>query len=129
MTEEQRRDLIKKAFEMKQELRQKLNDTENILKAKTEELEMLRLKLDRNSLMVEGEEEAMRGDKIKYFQLYPQRNFKEESAAEIHFRLAGKLTKRLGHNRCHRYKMSLVPGVLDIAAKSPTSRLGQHHLT
>ena len=67
----------------------KLSDTENILKTKNEELEMIRLKLDRNSLMVEGEKEAMKGDVIRYFPLYPQRKFREESAAEIHFRLAG----------------------------------------
>lgn len=89
MSDEQKRNLVKKAFELKQELLQKLNDTENTLKAKIEELEMLRLKLDGSSLVVDGEEEAMKGDTIKFFPLYPQRNFKEESASDIHFRLAG----------------------------------------
>ena len=50
---------------------------------------MLRLKLDRSSLMVDGEEEAMKGDAIRYFPLCPERKFKEDSASDIHFRLAG----------------------------------------
>ena len=91
LNEEQRRDLIKRAFEMKQVLMKKLSDTEECLKTKTEELEMLRLKLDKDSLMVDGEEEAMNGAGIKYFPLFPQRKYKEDSAAEIHFRLAGNM--------------------------------------
>ena len=90
LNEEQRRDLIKRAFEMKQVLMKKLSDTEECLKTKTAELEMLRLKLDKDSLMVDGEEEAMKGAGIKYFPLFPQRKYKEDSAAEIHFRVAGK---------------------------------------
>ena len=89
LTEEQRKDLIRTALEAKQELKKKLNDTETILKSKNDELEMLRLKLDGNLLMVNGEEEAMRGDAIKYFPLYPKRKFREESASDVHFRLAG----------------------------------------
>ena len=90
LTEAQRKELLKRAFEMKQDLIRKLNDTENILKSKTEELEMLRLKLDRNTLLVDGEAEAMTGTQIRYFPLFPQRKYKEDSASEIHFRLAGE---------------------------------------
>ena len=89
LTEEEKKDLIRKAFEEKQKLMKKLTDTENALKTKKEELEMLRLKLDRSSLMVDGEEEAMKGDAIRYFPLCPERKFKEDSASDIHFRLAG----------------------------------------
>ena len=89
LTEEQKKDLIRTALETKQELKKKLNDTETILKSKSDELEMLRLKLDGNLLMVNGEEEAMRGDAIIYFPLYPKRKFREDSASDVHFRLAG----------------------------------------
>ena len=89
LTEEQKKDLIRTALETKHELKKKLNDTETILKSKSDELEMLRLKLDGNLLMVNGEEEAMRGDAIKYFPLYPKRKFREDSASDVHFRLAG----------------------------------------
>ena len=89
LTEGQKKELIRKAFEAKQELMKKLNDTETILRTKNDELDMLRLKLEKSSLMVDGEEDAMKGDKIKYFPLSPERKFKEDSASDIHFRLAG----------------------------------------
>lgn len=95
LTEEQRRDLIKRAFEMKQVLKKRLSDTEEVLKSKNEELEVLRMKLDKNMLMVDGELKAMEENKVVYFPLYPQRKYKEDSAAQIHFRLAGLFLRRL----------------------------------
>jgi len=111
LTEEQKKDLIRTALETKQELKKKLNDTETILKSKSDELEMLRLKLDGNLLMVNGEEEAMRGDAIKYFPLYPKRKFREDSASDVHFRLAESQFYRLLPTGCP-YKVTKVEYVV-----------------
>ena len=36
---------------------------------------------------MEGEQEALDKDQIKYFDLMPERSYKEGSAAQLHFRL------------------------------------------
>jgi aprataxin and PNK-like factor len=46
-------------------------------------------------LLMEGEKEAMDGNKIVYFDLFPERNYKEGSAAQTHFRLAESQFYRL----------------------------------
>ncbi len=91
LTEDQRKDLIRRAFEVKQVLMKKLDDTEEILKDRTKELEAMRTKLDRNSLMVDGEHDAMLKNRLVYFPLFPQRSYQEDSASQIHFRLAGSI--------------------------------------
>ena len=90
MTEEQRKDLIRRAFEMKQHLVQELGETQKILREKNKELEKMRDQLDKGSLMVEGEAEALNGNKLVYFPLHAERTYREGSAAQIHFRLAGR---------------------------------------
>eukprot|EP00794_Sanderia_malayensis_P012150 gene12150-13403_t len=95
LSEDQRKDLIRRAFEIKQNLMKKLSDTEEVLKDKTEQLETLRAKLDKNSLMVDGEANAMKENSLVYFPLYPERNYQEDSAAQIHFRLAESQFYRL----------------------------------
>lgn len=46
-------------------------------------------------LLLEGEKEALGGDEIKYFPLLPERQYKEGSAAQVHFRLAESQFYRL----------------------------------
>lgn len=46
-------------------------------------------------LLMEGEKEAMDGNKIVYFDLFPERNYKEGSAAQTHFRLVESQFYRL----------------------------------
>ncbi len=91
LTEDQRKDLIRRAFEVKKVLMKRLDDTEEILKDRTKELEATRTKLDRNSMMVDGEHEAMLKNRLVYFPLFPQRSYQEDSASQIHFRLAGSI--------------------------------------
>ena len=45
--------------------------------------------------MLDGEREALAGSKIKYFPLIPERQYKEGSAAQVHFRLAESQFYRL----------------------------------
>ena len=44
---------------------------------------------------MEGEKEALENDEIKYFDLMPERSYKEGSAAQLHFRLAESQFYRL----------------------------------
>ncbi|CAF2643146.1 unnamed protein product [Rotaria sp. Silwood2] len=46
-------------------------------------------------LLMEGETEILKGTKVKYFELFPERNYKQGSAAELHFRLAESQFYRL----------------------------------
>ena len=45
--------------------------------------------------MVDGEKEALEGDQVTYFTLLPERDYKEGSAAQMHFRLAESQFYRL----------------------------------
>jgi aprataxin and PNK-like factor len=44
--------------------------------------------INKGTLLVEGEKEALEGDKTVYFTLLPERSYKEGSADQIRFRLA-----------------------------------------
>lgn len=44
---------------------------------------------------MDGEKEALKGTKTKYFELMPERAYKEGSAAQTHFRLAESQFYRL----------------------------------
>ncbi|KAH3778194.1 hypothetical protein DPMN_179647 [Dreissena polymorpha] len=44
---------------------------------------------------MEGEKEALEGKEVKYFDMYPERSYKEGSAAQTHFRLAESQFYRL----------------------------------
>ncbi|CAF1990936.1 unnamed protein product [Rotaria magnacalcarata] len=51
---------------------------------------------DEKRLMIErGEEETLKGTTVKYFELFPERSYKQGSAAEVHFRLAESQFYRL----------------------------------
>ena len=59
------------------------------------ELLIFILQIVNGMLLMEGEKEAMDGNKIVYFDLFPERNYKEGSAAQTHFRLAESQFYRL----------------------------------
>jgi aprataxin and PNK-like factor len=59
--------------------------------------------------MMEGEEEALKHDAIKYYALYPERAYKEGSAAQLHFRLAESQFYRLVSGSANTTYHSLQP--------------------
>lgn len=95
MTEDERRDLIAKAFEAKKKLEDQLKETREKMEERERELSRLQDEVNKGVLMMEGEEEALKKDKIKYYELRPERAFKEGSAAQLHFRLAESQFYRL----------------------------------
>ncbi|XP_052247790.1 uncharacterized protein LOC127855914 [Dreissena polymorpha] len=95
MTEEERKELIKKAFEAKQKLQEELEATKKEVKKKEEEVSRLQKEVSGGLLLMEGEKEALEGKEVKYFDLYPERSYKEGSAAQTHFRLAESQFYRL----------------------------------
>ena len=93
LSETERRELIRRAFEMKDLLKKELDKTLSIIEEKNKELRRFQSQLDRGQLMVEGEREALDKDDLNYFPLFAEREYKEGSAAQMHFRLAGKVGK------------------------------------
>ena len=75
---------------MKDLLKKELDKTLGIIEEKNKELRRVHSKLERGQLMVDGEKEALDKDDLRYFPLFAEREFKEGSAAQMHFRLAGK---------------------------------------
>ena len=51
--------------------------------------------VNKGILLVEGEEKALEGDCTVYFPLFAERNYREGSADQIHFRLAESQFYRL----------------------------------
>ncbi|XP_050418622.2 uncharacterized protein LOC126831981 [Patella vulgata] len=95
MSESERKELIKKAFEAKKQLQEELEATKKKVVEKEKEVENLQSQVNTGLLLVEGEEEALKGDKMKIFTLEAERAYKEGSAAQIHFRLAESQFYRL----------------------------------
>ncbi|BFZ18603.1 hypothetical protein BsWGS_21642 [Bradybaena similaris] len=95
LTDEERKDLIKRAFEEKMKLQQELEEAKKIAEDKSRELEQLQKQMNSGLLMVDGEEEALKKSKTTYFRLLPERAYKEGSASQIHFRLAESQFYRL----------------------------------
>ena len=75
---------------MKDLLKKELDKTLGIIEEKNKELLRVHSQLERGQLMVDGEKEALDKDDLCYFPLFAEREFKEGSAAQMHFRLAGK---------------------------------------
>ncbi len=53
------------------------------------------LQVNTGLLLVEGEQEALKGKKTVYFSLTAERTYKEESADQMHYRLAESQFYRL----------------------------------
>ncbi|XP_048239190.1 uncharacterized protein LOC124148675 [Haliotis rufescens] len=95
MTEAERKELIKKAFEAKQQLQKELEQTKKKVEEKEKEVKSLQDQVSTGLLLVDGEKEAMEGDQTVYFPLAAERAYKEGSAAQTHFRLAESQFYRL----------------------------------
>ncbi|XP_015780188.1 PREDICTED: uncharacterized protein LOC107358070 [Acropora digitifera] len=95
LSETERRELIRRAFEMKDLLKKELDKTLEIIEEKNKELRRVHSRLERGHLMIEGEKEALDKDDLCFFPLYAEREYKEGSAAQMHFRLAESQFYRL----------------------------------
>ncbi|CAF1352093.1 unnamed protein product [Rotaria sp. Silwood1] len=95
MTDDEKRLMIERAFELKEKLQEKLKKTREETEQRKKEIEQLQTKISEGILLMEGEEEILKGTKVKYFELFPERNYKQGSAAELHFRLAESQFYRL----------------------------------
>ncbi|XP_078382045.1 uncharacterized protein LOC144664717 [Oculina patagonica] len=95
LSETERRELIRRAFEMKDLLKKELDKTLGIIEEKNKELRRVHSQLERGHLMVDGEKEALEKDDLCYFPLFAEREYKEGSAAQMHFRLAESQFYRL----------------------------------
>jgi aprataxin and PNK-like factor len=98
LTEEERKELIRRAFELKDLLKKVLNETQRIIVEKNKMLKRVHSQLEKTS-RIEGELEALEKDEVVYFPLFAEREYKAGSAAQIHFRLAGILFSII-----HRFK-------------------------
>ncbi|VDI48852.1 Hypothetical predicted protein, partial [Mytilus galloprovincialis] len=108
MSEEERKELIKKAMAAKKQLEEELEATKNEVKKKDKELNRLQKEVAAGALLMEGEKEAMEGNKVVYFDLFPERSYKEGSAAQTHFRLAESQFYRLISGSGNNYTVTKV---------------------
>ncbi|XP_005100639.1 uncharacterized protein LOC101862421 [Aplysia californica] len=95
LTPEERKELIKRAFEEKQKLQQELDGAKKMVEKKDKELNHMQKQLNSGLLLMEGEEEAMKKNTTTYFELVAERSYKEGSASQFHFRLAESQFYRL----------------------------------
>ncbi len=86
---------VSQAFEAKQQLQKELKKSHDKIEKQEKELERLQQQVNKGTLLVEGEEKALKGDKVKFFPLVAERSYKEGSAAQVHFRLAESQFYRL----------------------------------
>ncbi|KAL8622378.1 hypothetical protein ACOMHN_041706 [Nucella lapillus] len=95
MTDAERKELIQKAFAAKEALQKELNATKKVMDEKDKQLDSLSEQLRTGTLLVDGEKEAVEGKDTVYFTLVPERQYREGSAAQIHYRLAESQFYRL----------------------------------
>ncbi|CAF3976179.1 unnamed protein product [Rotaria sp. Silwood2] len=95
MTDDEKRLMIEQAFALKEKLQEKLKKTREETEERKKEIEQLQKQISEGILLMEGETEILKGTKVKYFELFPERNYKQGSAAELHFRLAESQFYRL----------------------------------
>lgn len=112
MSEEERIELIKKAFEAKKQLQEELEKTKEEVKKKEQEVEKLNKEVATGLLLMDGEQEVLEGTEVKYFSLAPERTYKEGSAAQTHFRLAESQFYRLLSGQGN-YRMTKVEYVVN----------------
>ncbi|XP_021350786.1 uncharacterized protein LOC110448723 isoform X2 [Mizuhopecten yessoensis] len=108
MSEAERKELIKKAFEAKLKLQKELKETQDEMKSKDKKLQKLQDQVSTGLLLVEGEKEALEGKKTVYFTLQAERSYKEGSADQTHFRLAESQFYRLLSGPSVGYRVSKV---------------------
>ena len=109
LTQGEQKELLKAAIEEKEQLEQQLEQTKSDKTKKEEELKSLLSKMNKETLMMEGEKEALEtpDSGVVYFDLLPERLYNEGSAAQFHMRLAEsqfyRLIQRLGHTQYVNY--------------------------
>ncbi|XP_076460800.1 uncharacterized protein LOC143293605 [Babylonia areolata] len=114
MTEQERRELIRAAFEAKKKLEEELEATKKQVEEKDRELNRLQEELSKGMLMVDGEKEALEKKETAYFTLLPERHYKEGSADQIHFRLAeSQFYRLLSGEDDQKYRVSKVQYVVN----------------
>ncbi|XP_064613659.1 uncharacterized protein LOC135477473 [Liolophura sinensis] len=114
MTEDERKELIKKAFEAKKQLQEELRQTKEQMAEKEKELKKLQDQVTTGLLLVDGEKEALEGTVTKYFVLHAERAYKEGSADQIHFRLAeSQFYRLLSGQYCQQYQSHKVEYVVN----------------
>jgi hypothetical protein len=93
MTDDEKRLMIERAFEFKEKLQDKLKKSREETEQRKKEIQQLQSKVDSSSLIsfrkilslkvsegvliMEGEEEVLRGTEVKYFELFPERTYKQ----------------------------------------------------
>lgn len=95
MNEDEKKLMIERAFELKEKLKEKLKKSREEAEERKKEVTQLQSKVTEGALLMEGEEEILKGTAVKYFELFPERSYKQGSAAEVHFRLAESQFYRL----------------------------------
>ncbi|XP_045169852.2 uncharacterized protein LOC123532470 [Mercenaria mercenaria] len=113
MSEEERKELIKKAFEAKKKLQEELEKTKEEVKKKEQEVEKLNKQVATGLLLMDGEKEVLEGSEVKYFELAPERSYKEGSAAQTHFRLAESQFYRLLSGTASNLRLTKVEYVVN----------------
>lgn len=113
MTEDERKELIKKAFEAKKMLQEELEKTKEEVKKKDQQLETLQAQVSTGLLLMDGEKEALEGAEVKYFELVAERQYKEGSAAQTHFRLAESQFYRLLSGNYSQFRLTTVEYVVN----------------
>ncbi|XP_031567243.1 uncharacterized protein LOC116302161 [Actinia tenebrosa] len=111
LTEDERKELIRRAFELKDMLKKELNDTHKIIAEKNKMLKRVHSQLEKTS-KIEGEIEALEKDEMVYFPLFAEREYKEGSAAQIHFRLAESQFYRLV-DTANKYRVTKVDYIVN----------------
>ncbi len=87
--------IFSQAFEAKQQLQKELKQSHDKIEKQEKELQRLQQQVNTGTLLIDGEEKALKGDQVKFFSLVAERSYKEGSAAQVHFRLAESQFYRL----------------------------------
>ncbi|ELT91186.1 hypothetical protein CAPTEDRAFT_207715 [Capitella teleta] len=115
MTEEERKDLITKAIAAKTQLEAELKSAREKVEERERELQRMQDEVNKGVLLMDGEEEALKADAVKYYSLVPERAYKEGSAAQLHFRLAESQFYRLIDATSQRFRVKKVEYVINPA--------------
>ncbi|XP_064647654.1 uncharacterized protein LOC135500253 [Lineus longissimus] len=95
LTEDQKKQLIEQAFAAKKQLEDELEKTKKEIERKAKQVERLQEQVNKGIGFVDGEEDALNGENTVYFSLQAERDYKEGSPDQLHFRLAESQFYRL----------------------------------
>ncbi|XP_077979334.1 uncharacterized protein LOC144434691 [Glandiceps talaboti] len=96
LTEEERKELIQKAMEAKKQMEEELKETKKKMIEEDKELQKIQAMLGKGGIpLVDGEKEALEGNEVVHFPFQAEREYKQGSANQAHFRLAESQFYRL----------------------------------